>query len=113
MTAAMNAAELAAAVLGRTWPGARDPAWRGRADDEAVLLIEVCRWLEGCHRQDGPTPAPPPALSNLFAELARRRAPLAAVRRWVEQVLAQAHRELGSPPRHAGALLAALEQAYP
>lgn len=103
-------AELAAAVLARVWPGSRDPAWRDRAVDEAVLLVELCRWIEGCHR-DGPSPAT--AIADLFADLARRRAPLASVRGWVETVVAQAHRELGSSPQHTSALLAALERAYP
>lgn len=76
-------AELAAAVLHRGSAVAAvddgpDRTWRDRAPDEAVLLIELCRWLEGCHRNS-------------------RRAPLVAVRRFVRIVVGRAQAELAGP----------------
>jgi hypothetical protein len=89
-----SAAELAAAVLRRTWPApaGADPAWRGRAADEALLLVELCRWLEARRRR--PAAPVPAGLAAVFAALARRGAPAGAARAFVEQVVAQAHAEL-------------------
>jgi hypothetical protein len=97
-------AELAAAVLRRTsaeavapaGPGPVGRAWRGRAADEALLLIELCRWLEGCHRLGGRAGPAPVALVDVFVGLARRRAPLPPVRGFVRGVVLAAHVELAS-----------------
>jgi hypothetical protein len=91
-----SAAELAAAVLGRAWPEmiGTDPSWRGRAADEAVLLVEVCRWLEGCRRRTGPVREAPLAVVELFADLARSGAALRSVRWFVRIVVVHAHAEL-------------------
>jgi hypothetical protein len=125
-------AELAAAVLRRisaeaTGPvrgGRPDPlarAWRGRAADEALLLIELCRWLEGCHRHGGRVRPAPVALVDGFVGLARRRAPLPPVRGFVRGVVRQAHLELagahGRPDtdlarRDVDTVIELLEQCY-
>jgi hypothetical protein len=108
-------AELAAAVLCRCAVEAPAPAgtWRGRAADEAVLLIELCRWLEGCHRHRAPATS---ALVEVFAGLARRRAPVAPVRRFVRAVVRHAHVELGgSDPgraRRDAVVVGLLDQCY-
>ncbi|MCO1660491.1 hypothetical protein [Pseudonocardia humida] len=91
-----SAAELAAAVLQRTWPGgagrgSADRAWRGRAADEAVLLMELCRWLEGRGRRRLPLAPVPAALAEAFAALARRGAPVGPARAFVELVVTQVH----------------------
>jgi hypothetical protein len=125
-------AELAAAVLRRSSAEAVAPArgprsdpagraWRGRAADEALLLIELCRWLEGCHRPGGRAGPAPVALVDVFVGLARRRAPLPPVRGFVRDVVLQAHVELaGARTRPVGDLarrdvdtvLGLLEQCY-
>lgn len=97
---APSTAELAAEVLRRgpaepPAPGGRP--WRGRAADEALLLIELCRWLEGCNRQGGWARPAPVALADVFVGLARRRAPLAAVRGFVRTVVRHAHAVLAGP----------------
>ncbi|HZG90174.1 MAG TPA: hypothetical protein VEZ42_08170, partial [Pseudonocardia sp.] len=116
-----SAAELAAEVLGRTWPEMTcpDPSWRGRAADEAVLLVEVCRWLEGCRRRTGPVREVPSAVVDLFADLARRGAGLRSVRRFVRTVVVHAHAELAdrgcggdSADVDAETLVGLLEQCY-
>jgi hypothetical protein len=119
-----SAAELAAAVLNRTWPEtAAGPArsWRGRSADEAVLLVELCRWLEGRGRHRIPLAPVPSALAEAFGGLARRGVPLAPVRAFVELVVQQVHDVLaGVEPGDGGeraerdALLAVrlLERCY-
>jgi len=112
-----SAAELAALVLPKTWPerGTPGPAWRSRVADEAVLLIELCRWLEGCHRHGGPVRPPPGTVVELFADLARHRAPRQPVRRFVTAVVGHVHAELATPARAAAdteLLLELLERCY-
>jgi hypothetical protein len=125
-------AELAAAVLRRSSaeavapvggarPDAAGRAWRGRAADEALLLIELCRWLEGCHRPGGRVRPAPGALVDVFVGLARRRAPLPPVRGFVRGVVRQAHVELAGARarpdaelarRDEDVVLGLLEQCY-
>jgi hypothetical protein len=119
-----SAAELAAEVLHRTWPASvgADPAWRGRAADEAVLLVELCRWLEGRGRRRMPLAPVPAALAGVLAALARRRAPLDSTRAFVEVVVTQVHAVLAElePTADAQALadrdtrlaVGLLEQCY-
>lgn len=92
-----SAVELAALVLPKTWPEPTvpGPAWRSRVADEAVLLIELCRWLEGCHRHGAESGGP--------------------VRRFVTAVVGHVHAELATPAGAAAdaeLLLELLERCY-
>jgi hypothetical protein len=117
---APSVAELAAAVLRRRSgevPGdAVEGIWRGRSADEALLLIELCRWLEGCHRQRGTVRPAPVGLADAFVGLARRRAPLPPVRAFVRAVVRLAQAELADTgeraDRDADAVVGLLELCF-
>ncbi|WP_219419757.1 hypothetical protein, partial [Pseudonocardia nigra] len=122
---------LVAAVLRRIAADLPDPqpaTWRGRAADEAVLLVELCRRAEVCSHGGSDADPDVGQFAALFADMALRGAPLRAVRWFLRSAAAHVFAGLWDSSgagdatlllrvsrllnRHRGALDQVLEHTY-